>query len=153
MDFIIDVFEKENCNLEIYGPIDKNYENFFKNRIKKISNIHYKGEIYNKEKFELIASSKGLVLLSRSEGMPMVVLEALSLGTPCFLSVNSNMDDYIIDYETGVITELDLLIAKQKLQSFLGMINNNNSSEYCKVTCKEYFKWDAEKIISAYRKV
>ena len=63
------------------------------------------GQIYGEDKYKVLDSSDIMVLTSRSEGMPMVVLEALSFGCPCIVSEATNMATIVKD-KAGWVTPL-----------------------------------------------
>lgn len=69
--------------------------------------VSYMGEIYGNDKVEVLKRSDIFILTSRSEGMPMGILEALSYGLPCIVSPETNMANLIIDHEAGWRTELN----------------------------------------------
>ena len=71
--------------------------------IANISFIDYKGELYGEEKIKVLESSDIMVLTSRSEGMPMGILEALSYGCPCLITEATNMSS-IVKNGAGWIT-------------------------------------------------
>lgn len=70
--------------------------------------IFYHGLISGKEKKEVLYNSDIFILTSRYEGMPMAVLEALSQGTPCILTPQTNMADFIKQTESGWVTALNV---------------------------------------------
>lgn len=69
-------------------------------------NIHFLGPVEGEMKDDLFASASVFVTLSRSEGLPIAVLEALGYGVPSVLTVDSNVPE-VSKYAAGVITELD----------------------------------------------
>ncbi len=80
----------------------------FTSRLKKYSKIaDFKGPVYGKEKEIAFQISHIFILNSRSEGMPMGVLEALSYGLPCIVTPQTNMAEIIQDNNAGWITKVD----------------------------------------------
>ena len=78
-----------NINLDIYGPFDKHdpsYEKKVMTLISKCSKIHYKGVLSHDQIFPTLSSYKCFINFSFSEGMPVSVLEAGSVGLSLFLS-------------------------------------------------------------------
>ena len=77
----------------------------FKSAINKFSTIaDFEGPVYGKEKEMTFQKSHIFILNSRSEGMPMGILEALSYGLPCIVSPQTNMAEIIHDNDAGWIT-------------------------------------------------
>lgn len=60
---------------------------------------------YGIEKWRELASFDLLALPSRSEGMPNVVLEAMSIGVPCMVSPETNMSEIILNSDSGWLVE------------------------------------------------
>ena len=69
------------------------------------------GPKYDEEKWDEISKLDIFIHPSRTEGMPNGVLEAISMGIPCAVSVFTNMADIIKDADCGWIidTEIDSL--------------------------------------------
>ena len=57
--------------------------------------VVFKGPVYNKEKSHQYLNTDIFVLTSRSEGMPTVILEALSYAVPCLVTTGTNMSDLL----------------------------------------------------------
>lgn len=68
--------------------------------------IKYHGQVGGTIKSEILHNSDIFILVSRSEGMPMSVLEALSYGLPCILTPQTNMIEYVINGQCGWQTRL-----------------------------------------------
>lgn len=60
-------------------------------RLPDPSRVEVAGPKYGREKWELLQSLDVFVLASRTEGMPVVALEAMGLGKPCIFSRGTNM--------------------------------------------------------------
>lgn len=72
------------------------------------ANVFYHGEVIGQEKDEAYKNANIYVLPSLSEGMPLTVLEALSYGCPCLISLQTNMGELINKNNAGWITLLDV---------------------------------------------
>lgn len=68
--------------------------------------IHFLGPVHGTIKDGLLASASAFVTLSRNEGLPLAVLEALGHGIPTVLTADSNVPE-VSEYAAGFITELD----------------------------------------------
>lgn len=94
--------------VSFYGPKSKNkqQQDWFEHEILRLQQLaRYCGGIYGEDKTRMLYNSDILILPSRSEGMPMVVLEALACGVPCIVSKTSNMCDIISQYSCGWVIE------------------------------------------------
>ena len=92
---LISVFEKLSTNfkLECYGNFsNKEIEKNLKSKLFK--NVNINGSLIGDEKLKAIANSDCLILPSFNEGKPLVILEAMSIGTP------------VITFNVGFIQEL-----------------------------------------------
>ncbi|MGL4537658.1 MAG: glycosyltransferase [Cetobacterium sp.] len=87
------MLEKMPIDIEIYGCGNLKSEKKIKNYQKKIksTNIKVKGKIVGLDKEIMLKKVNIMILPSKSEGMPMGVLEALSYGIPCILTKETNM--------------------------------------------------------------
>lgn len=67
---------------------------------------HYYGFVSGEEKNKAYRLSDLFILPSRSEGMPMCVLEALAFGVPCILTPQTNMSEEVVSGGCGWKTDL-----------------------------------------------
>lgn len=96
---------RENIHFTFYGPL---YNDFFLQDISDLSSlIEYHKPVFDIEKQKAFQNSDVFVLTSRSEGMPMGVLEALSFGLPCIVTPQTNMGDLIQNSNAGWLVELN----------------------------------------------
>ena len=82
-------FKKNKFKLIIAGTGDNSYKEFLVKEVKKLNLenfVSFVGHIEGLRKDKLIAESKCLILPSHSENFGMVVVEALSQGTPVIAS-------------------------------------------------------------------
>ena len=67
--------------------------------------VIFAGPEYGTAKFDLLAGADVFVLCSRSEGLPLAVLEAAASGKPCLVSVAANPGGLIERYEAGIVVQ------------------------------------------------
>lgn len=105
--------------LDIFGQIDKDYEERFNNIIKHSKNyIKYKGIIDSKKSIEYIQNYDLLVFPTKyyTEGIPGTIIDAYASGVPVIASRWQNCDDIVYDKKTGYIFEFnDINDLKSKL--------------------------------------
>ena len=60
------------------------------------------GPCYGTDKWQALQGLDILVQASRNEGLPGAVLEAAASKVPAIVSMESNMGDYVTQYEAGL---------------------------------------------------
>ena len=88
--------ELKNISFKLVGP------NFNDVKIPKINNIEFLGELKRKDVINEMLKSDILVLPSFSEGLPMVVLEAMSIGLPVIASNVGDIPSVLSDTYAGI---------------------------------------------------
>lgn len=63
--------------------------------------VRYCGTAFGDEKYDVMSKHDIFLLTSRSEGMPMGILEALSCGLPCIVTDGTNMSTFIRNKRAG----------------------------------------------------
>ena len=95
---------KKQCRINIYGPDQEGSMALLEKMIQKgglASHIIMHEGVYGENKERILFDSDIFIMTSRSEGLPMALLEALSLGVPCLVTEGTNMADVIHDHEAG----------------------------------------------------
>ena len=105
----VKIIAKDNNNLKFLIAGDGNLSNWLKEEIENIIkefnvSIEYVGWIENEMPLYL-NKLKLLVLPSYTEGLPTIIIESLSCGTPVLVTSVGSVDDLIKDLETGFIIE------------------------------------------------
>lgn len=101
-------FANNGITFNFYGNGNNKDMKIFNEYLKGIPEIiKYYGAIYGQEKYKVLQKNDIFILLSKFEGMPMSILEALSVGVPCFISKETGMGDYIEKYNAGWINKKD----------------------------------------------
>lgn len=68
--------------------------------------IQVLGCVSEDEKWDLLAKARALVYLSRWDGPPRPIRDALSIGTPVIVSRGTNMGDLVMRFKAGRCVEL-----------------------------------------------
>ena len=136
-----------------YGfPSDESY--------KKLSQfgdfLRYEGYVRGEKKADAFRNATLNILPSRSEGMPMTILEALSYGRPCMVTSMTNMGDLVVKNNCGWLIELTVesivTTIKKAYDEFL--VNPNKYYSNCIKVAEEYsWKNIALKTLEMYKKI
>ncbi|HSH66952.1 MAG TPA: glycosyltransferase family 4 protein [Bacteroidia bacterium] len=125
--------------LEFYlggsGPLFNFYSNSF-----KIENVHYLGFIPDRELFELYKTKDIFVLPTLFEGMPTVVLEAMSYGLPVIVS-DVGATGEIVDHENGYLIQKNSV---QQLMDSIVQFHESNNSEKKRMSLKSIEKVESK---------
>ena len=136
------------ANFKIYGPDNGELE-----RIQKridydpdLERVRYKGSLPPHQVTEVLRSCDLLVLPSENEPFPMVVLEALSVGTPALIMASSGIADLIRSHFSDLIvstdTEASLFLA---FSNVFNRITKIETRDKVRELCKQIF--DLDKIV------
>lgn len=131
--------------LHCYGPDYNNTLTRMKalisdNDLGDMVKIH--GPVFFEEKLKILNNSDVFIMASRFEGLPMGLIEALSLGLPCIVTKGTNMADEICEYGAGWSADNDsesianaiLRMISQK-EKFIGIQKNA-------LNLAEKYNWD-----------
>lgn len=103
----LDAFEKIkklNCILLVIGSTPFEYQNLLNSLIsRKLNNVFFLGIKDNIADY--LELSDSLVITSKNEGLPLVAIEALSIGIPIITSKAGGMQDIVVDNENGFICQ------------------------------------------------
>lgn len=126
-------------------------------RIRELDPIaHWYGFINGEAKNDAYKQSDILILPSRSEGMPMCVLEALSFGVPCMVTPETNMAELIVDNNCGWKIELDAHNIESTILKAVDCLQSSRHEyfERCRMVSLKY-SWQhiAQQTIEMYNDV
>ena len=166
LDLLIDAAKKikqflikENVIFEIYGP-DKFgwkaqlHEMVRENNVENIFRIH--NAVESKEKQMVLLQTDLFIQTSRHEGMTMGLLEALSIGVPCLVTVGTSLGHIIKKYNAGWVAEnsvdsiCDMIISAIKEKAIW-----KTKSENARLLTKKEYSWEiiSKLTISKYKKI
>lgn len=150
--------EDNNISVNIFGPAtniknDNIAKYIAKKNLGKI--ICVNGPVIGDDKQELFESHDIFIQTSRTEGMPLGVLEAMGKGMPCVLTKGTNLADIMNDYAAGY----DAGSSADSIASAITQAYNDRdnwavkSEQSIKIIC-ENFEWDiiSQNTIEEYRK-
>lgn len=157
IDDNIDKFVSNNIKFLFYGDGTKVELEWFECALTNISAVvEFKGPVYGEAKHNALSDAHLFVLTSRSEGMPMGVLEALSYGLPCILTPNTNVGEHVCSAGAGKLTSLDTdHIAKSILEFVEEYKTGHIRLQDCAIKLSKTYSWDtiSATSISEYRKM
>lgn len=108
--FTIDIFNKTQKNtshkmeLTIAGDGDKLSETIQFVKDNKVENVNFTGYVKGSMKHKLFSESYFLILTSKSEGLPGVIVEGMLYGLPIITSNVGAISDWVKNNENGFIT-------------------------------------------------
>jgi len=116
----------------------------FSSKFSDKSKLSLLGPFFGDEKWREISKFDILIQPSRTEGMPLTVLEAMSIGVPCIVSNETNMSEIIKKSQCGWVVDSNvdsLLRIFQKIENIEKIIlakKGLNGMRYV----KKYLTWE-----------
>lgn len=142
---IKEILRRKKVVIDIYGPDRDNSRKNLELKINKanISDIiKINEEIFSEEKIAKLNNADAFVMTSRFEGLPMGMIEALSLGLPCLATKGTNLADKIQEYDAGWVAENNVLSISKALIASLEDNDILNKSKNAHTLSKTY-SWKA----------
>ncbi|WP_198038401.1 glycosyltransferase family 4 protein [Photobacterium angustum] len=121
LDFVIDL-SLENANVNFYlngSPIELDYFLYLKS--KSPENCFLGERVDGVDKLSKIKNAKFLIVPSFNEGMPLIILEALSQGTPVICFNVGYISDYLGEDYLGLVNDISFEAMNDKLSSLLDL--------------------------------
>lgn len=157
-----ELLRENNCFFNLYGPQTEEYAqkiNSLKDLIteKGVSDfVFINGPVLDAEKKETLLNTDIFIQCSRTEGMPMGILESMSYGLPCLITKGTSLTGVLEKYDAGYSCETTVegvasAIEKAVSQKYLLKEKSNNAI----TLVKENFLWDnvAKGAIENYKKL
>jgi len=123
---LLDDGEADGWSLEVAGSGNARYEKLLRKAAGKHLNkgINFKGHVLGAEKIECFRSATAFVLASKSEGLPVVILEAWASSLPVAISKECNLSNSL---DLGL--SFEVYSEKKKLKKSLGEFIKLDSCE------------------------
>ncbi len=87
-----------------YGHVYESSKSYFDQFDTKL--VKYCGTVFGKEKSQAFEDADIVILPSRSEGMPLTILEAFSYGLPVIVTPETNMGEVVENNNVGWVSAL-----------------------------------------------
>ncbi len=147
--------EKNNIQIQLYGRDSTGNETETMKQIIKENNLEQickiNNPIYAEEKEKILQKAYCFIQLSRHEGQPMGIIEALSYGLPCIVTTGTSFKEYCNTNKCGIGISLE----KEKIKNaIIEMYNNKDKRKTFSKNARECAKrdFDWEKIIKKIEK-
>lgn len=154
-----DFFRENNVVLKMYGPFVCEREKVIFDEIDKkgLRDIVILNDaIFGEDKINAINNGDLFIQTSRSEGMPVGIIEAMSYGLPCILSEGTTLAEAVIEHEIGYAAQNDTDDIAKAIERAISDRNNwTIKSQNAKVFVKNNFAWDkvAKETVDKYREL
>ena len=154
-----DFFINNNIKINLYGSDYKRGATYLRKLISSfelddIIMLNADG-IYGVEKKDVLMNSDLFVQISRLEGMPSGILEALSLGLPVVVSSETGMAEDVLMTECGYVSKLDAMSILQTIKAAFykrGNLETLSSNAY-KLSKKYDWNTVSERTIKEYERI
>ncbi len=149
---------EKKCKLIIYGPDEFGEHTRLSELIRelKLDNIvSLQYQITGEEKINALCGADCFVQTSRTEGMPMGILEAQAMGLPCITTVGTGMTELIEKYDSGWTCPTTVDGIESAILRFLKEYSEIElKSENAIRMIEENFEWEyvAKNALSIYKK-
>lgn len=153
----LDFFYKNNITIDLYGAGADGITKVKKMLDEKNSNIiKIYGPVFGKEKENVLLSHDVFIQLSRHEGQPLGIMEAMAYGLPILVSRGTTFDKIASKNNCGIeYKDHNSDILKKIDNTFLNRNNLKKSSINCIEMVKKCFSWDvvSNKTVDEYKKI
>lgn len=156
---IKDYLIKNGCRFDIYGPFvfgwnDQIQAMIDETGLNDLVKLHDK--VSGAEKENILLNSDIFIQTSRSEGMPLGILEALSYGLPVLVTEGTNVTNFVSKYQAGFVCDNDADSIANAIEKAVSERENFRTLSTSAINLvKENFDWAliARKAVEDYRKI
>ena len=143
---VSEVLRQHKVRINLFGP---NVNGMFSkiesmityNQLNDIIILHH--EISGKEKEYTLYNSDIFIQTSRHEGMPMGILEAMSLGLPCLVTRGTSLGEIIERYDAGWVADTTIdSLAKTLIMAISQKGSLQVKSKNARRLVVDNFAWD-----------
>lgn len=150
------ILERDGFHLNMFGPDILSFHTRVSTLIVQANVptfVSLNGAIMGEEKEKALLNSDIFIQTSRTEGMPMGILEALSYGIPCLVTRGTNLGEIIEKYDAGWVAETTVESIAEKLEQAVSERDKwETKSRNARRLIEDNYAWDevAEDTIRQY---
>jgi glycosyltransferase involved in cell wall biosynthesis len=141
---ILDAFERvyqrrPDAHLVLAGPDQGSYGILAREKASRMAgkaHIHFVGPVYDEKKWSLFSAATLFITLSRNEGLPMAVIEALGAGLPIVVTPETNVGAAI---EAGAGHQVRLEQLNEVASGILEILENRQLREQMSRKAQDFF--------------
>lgn len=143
---VSEVLRQHKVQINIFGPdvngmFSKIESMITYNQLNDIIILHH--EISGKEKEDTLYNSDIFIQTSRHEGMPMGILEAMSLGLPCLVTRGTSLGEIIERYDAGWVADTSIdSLSKTLIKAISQKDSLQVKSQNAQRLVEDNFAWD-----------
>lgn len=142
----LDKFLMNNPTYEVsanlFGPTSLQLEKLLSNNSYNFCNLYSPSTLIS-QKSNFLSSIDLFICLSRFEGQPQALLEAIAYGLPCIVSDGSNMSDVVSDYQLGWVVNSYETFSMALIEfSNLTIFQRNELTTRCRSYALNELKWN-----------
>lgn len=152
-----DMLRSNSCTVDIYGPdilgrraqVASLIEEY---NVGDIVRLH--DPVFAEEKENALLNADVFIQTSRTEGMPMGILEALSYGIPCLITEGTTLTGFVSQNEAGWACTTSAEGVSEAMKSCISQRNDLlNKSQNARAAILRDFSWDsiAMNTVALYR--
>ena len=128
-----DIFCQKKVSFDIYGPNCNHSRDKLKKKVDKLklSNLVFlHKEVFYEQKEEALLLADCFIQTSRTEGLPLGLIEALGYGIPCIITKGTGLADIVEKYGAGYCCETNVNSISIGINCFIDNYKNvKNMSE------------------------
>ena len=105
-----DYLKAHNVVINIYGPENNGQRSDLEKKViedELDEIVHVNKEVSGDEKVSILLDSDVFIQTSRTEGMPMGIIEAMAYGLPCLVTIGTSLGDIIRENDAGWVADID----------------------------------------------
>ena len=159
----------DNLEFVFVGPIKNKFDQKVINKkmqdVAFPDSVIFKGPLFGSDKWNELSNFDVFALTSRTEGMPVVVLEAMAFEKPCLVTRGTNMVDFIeqanagwgVEANSNEISDKFEIISNLNVEDLIQLGQNSNryflNNFTWDIVSKQYLAKVKEKFNSAHIKL
>lgn len=117
------------------------------------SRVHLAGYVHDPER--LLVDSDVVILTSEAEGLPLVALEAMSLGVPVLASSVGGLPELITNGRDGYLVEYSAMLPRRAAEVVRGLMHNPIERQSLSLTARRTIldRFSIDRMVADYERI